>query len=69
MWLLFGLFWPLAIVQSHTGAAAVLVDELDLTAIDSRMPIQQINRRRAELETGGLKIDKAPVARSWPSLS
>jgi hypothetical protein len=26
---LFGLFWPLTIAQSHTRAAAVLVDELD----------------------------------------
>jgi hypothetical protein len=25
---LFGLFWPLTIAQSHTGAAAVLVDEI-----------------------------------------
>jgi hypothetical protein len=29
MWHLFGLFWPLAIAQSHTWAAAVLVDEFD----------------------------------------
>src|SRR5664280_3857491 len=26
---LFGLFWPLMFAQSHTGAADVLVDELD----------------------------------------
>ena len=26
---LFGLFWPLTFVQSHTRAAAVLVDEFD----------------------------------------
>jgi len=26
---LFGLFWPLMFAQSHTGAAAVLVDEFD----------------------------------------
>jgi hypothetical protein len=30
---LFGLFWPLTIAQSHTRAAAVLVDEFDADCI------------------------------------
>jgi len=29
MWHLFGLFWPLAIAQSHTRTAAVLFDKFD----------------------------------------
>jgi hypothetical protein len=47
-------------------ATAFLVDEVDLTAFDSRMPVEQINQRRTKLETG-VKNDKAPVARSGPS--
>jgi hypothetical protein len=32
--LLFGLFWPLTIAESHTGAATVLVDEFHADIIE-----------------------------------
>ena len=32
---LFGLFWPLMFAQSHTRAAAVLVDEFDASGFES----------------------------------
>jgi hypothetical protein len=55
-----------AFAKADAGAAAVLVDEVDLTALDSRMPVEQINQRRTKLETG-VENDKAPVLRSGPS--
>jgi hypothetical protein len=47
------------------NATAVLVDEVDLTACDSRMAAEQINQRRTKLETG-VENGKAPVLRSGP---
>jgi hypothetical protein len=52
--------------EAQNGATAVLVDEVDLTAFDSRMPVEQINQRRTNLETG-VQNDKATVSRSGPS--
>ena len=49
-----------------SGAGAVPVDELDLTALGSRMSVEQISGLRAKVDTG-VENDKAPVARSGPS--
>ena len=61
-----GLFYSPTLAEMDPRAAAVLVDEVDLTAFDSRMPVEQINQRRTKLETG-VENDKAPGARSGPS--
>jgi hypothetical protein len=42
------------------------VDELDLTALGSRMSAEQMSGLRAKVETE-VENDKAPVARSGPS--
>jgi hypothetical protein len=42
------------------------MDELDLTALGSRMSVEQISGLRAKVDTG-VENDKAPVARSGPT--
>ena len=50
---LFGWFCLLTLAEMNSGVTAVLVDELDLTGLDSGMPVEQVNQRRAKLKTGG----------------
>jgi hypothetical protein len=54
MWHLFGLFWPLAIAQSHTRLATVLVNELDAGQLQGARNGQVVGSRHRGLAVGQL---------------
>jgi hypothetical protein len=52
---LFGLLWPLTLAQSHTGAATVLVNELNAGGLQSARERREGRSMRQQSPRLGLK--------------